>query len=163
MKPVLDATAGNRMMWGNRKTPTNVVFMDKEIGLRIPPDIFAVWEKLPFRDNVFFNVIYDPPHMRHGKNSRYRDPKGATSHGTWWGIVENKKQLLKSMLLAQIEFARVSDRLHLKWNETHYDLFVVLKCFVDWVFVRKWEYKSQRRTGKSKTWWIAFIRKRERN
>ena len=154
---VLDATAGNRMMWPN-KNPPNIIFMDKEIDLRIPPDIICVWEYLPFRDEVFFNVIFDPPHMRLGRTSRYRDPKGVTSHGTWWGFVKNKPDLIRSTMKAQKEFSRVSTRLSFKWNETHYKLYEILKCFMDWVLVDKREYVSNKKHGKSKTWWLRFIK-----
>ena len=80
-------------MWKN-KTPPQVVFMDKEIGLYIPPDVFAVWQYLPFRDKVFDCVLFDPPHEKFSYSSVHTDPKGwyeariengRKIGGTFWG------------------------------------------------------------------------------
>ncbi|GAH58480.1 unnamed protein product, partial [marine sediment metagenome] len=59
---ILDATAGNRMIWKN-KHPPNIVFMDKRVDFNLLPDVNAVWEHSPFRDDVFDCVIFDPPHL----------------------------------------------------------------------------------------------------
>ena len=59
MKPILDATAGNRHLWGKNKYPENVVFMDKEKNLRIPPDVIATWDKIPYPDDYFHCIIFD--------------------------------------------------------------------------------------------------------
>ena len=72
---ILDVTAGNRQMWNN-KNQENVVFLDKETRLKIPPDIFGVWEKLPFRNHTFASIVFDPPHGEGPyTNCIHHDPK----------------------------------------------------------------------------------------
>lgn len=74
---VLDACCGSRMFWFNRSDP-RAVFVDnrKEShilpdissaggsrSLVINPDIQADFTALPFTDNSFSLVIFDPPHL----------------------------------------------------------------------------------------------------
>jgi len=83
LPPVLDACCGSRMFWFNRKDP-RAVFVDKRREshtlcdkssaggsrqLVIEPDIQADFTALPFADESFSLVIFDPPHLiRNGKN-----------------------------------------------------------------------------------------------
>lgn len=162
MKPILDATAGNRALWPN-KNPPNVVFMDKETRLSTPPDIFAVWQKLPFRDNVFSLVYFDPPHSKFGLNSVHMNPKGWSEPrivegrkigGTWWGSLESGWYGIFHK--AQKEFARVSNLLCFKWNTTSHSLEKVLRVFEEWIETHRKNHNSDLKRGKSETWWITF-------
>ncbi len=69
MKPILDATAGNRLMWRRKEgvphDPPHVIFMDKETGLSIKQDVIGDFRGLVssvcvddsyFRDAVFWSV-----------------------------------------------------------------------------------------------------------
>ena len=68
---ILDATAGGRMMWFD-KNPDDVLFVDRRVvppGTKgqgslweVNPDIVASFESLPFSDDTFEMVVYDPPH-----------------------------------------------------------------------------------------------------
>ena len=165
MKPILDATAGNRVLWPN-KNPPNVVFMDKETGLSTSPHLFAVWQYLPFRDNVFLLTFFDPPHSKFGKTSVHNNPKGWDNPrivdgrkigGTWWGSLE--QGWYGVFHKAQKEFARVSEGLCFKWNTTSHPLETVLKVFEEWTEVYRKNIKSKMQRGKSKTWWITMVRK----
>ena len=109
---ILDVTAGNRMMWKN-KNPHNVVFVDKETRLRIPPDLFCDNRYLPFRDNCFGCVIFDPPHASKGPNSGlFSDPRS----GSYYGLGITRKELLYNLLYAPRELFRVSKRVCFKWS-----------------------------------------------
>ncbi len=71
-KIILDACCGGRMFWYNKKHP-NVMYIDKRVrekgffGLRpnfeVQPDIVADFRDLPFDDNSFKLVVFDPPHI----------------------------------------------------------------------------------------------------
>lgn len=52
-------TAGYRMMWFD-KTNENVIFLDER--KEVKPNIIARWENLPFKNNTFDLVNYDPPY-----------------------------------------------------------------------------------------------------
>lgn len=76
--PVLDMTAGGRAMWFT-KTDNRAIFVDNRREnhvlcdgrqYRIDPDILADFRGLPFHDDSFHLVVFDPPHLtRLGKNS----------------------------------------------------------------------------------------------
>jgi ubiquinone/menaquinone biosynthesis C-methylase UbiE len=79
-KPILDACCGSRMFWYDKNHPA-AVFMDNrklepEIlsnnrRLEVNPDVVADFKAIPFPDNTFRLVVFDPPHLDHysGDNS----------------------------------------------------------------------------------------------
>lgn len=76
--PVLDACCGSRMCWFNKQNPL-AIFMDNRKEemtlcdgrtLIVNPDIVADFRKMPFHDNSFYLVLFDPPHLINlGENS----------------------------------------------------------------------------------------------
>lgn len=78
MPPILDATCGSRMIWFNKENP-DALFMDcrEEDDVRIwkstkndsarylnvHPDILADFTAMPFPDESFHLVVFDPPHL----------------------------------------------------------------------------------------------------
>jgi len=156
MKPILDATAGNRMMWKN-KTPPNIVFIDKEYKLRVPPDVFCVWENLPFRDNVFSTILFDPPHMIHSNPLPYLvDPMHS-----FYGVFKNKRELVTTIIKAVKEFYRVGERLCLKWYDEYLSLWRLLSLFKPWKECYRLNLitsENENRKQKYNTWWVTFVR-----
>ena len=77
-KHILDCCCGSRMFWFNRQNP-NAIFTDIRTEdktlcdgrkLKVEPDIIADFRDLPFEDNSFKMVVFDPPHLKSlGKNS----------------------------------------------------------------------------------------------
>ena len=75
---ILDACCGSRMFHFNKENP-NVIFMDIRDfedtlcdgrKLKVHPDIVADFRDMPFADNSFSLVIFDPPHLlKVGQNS----------------------------------------------------------------------------------------------
>ena len=77
-KYILDATCGSRTIWFQKNCPL-AIFMDEreEHGtaiwkstknnsvrtLDIVPDIVADFTNMPFEDNSFNLVVFDPPHL----------------------------------------------------------------------------------------------------
>lgn len=155
---MLDATAGNRVMWTN-KFPPYTIFLDKEHDLLIPPDIVAVHEHLPFRDDVFDCVLYDPPYSTNLPpwmlNKKTRPGSGGLA---WYGLYKTKREMLVSIYRATQEFLRVSKRLCFKWNEMQVSLWKVLPFFKPWKMIHKLEWKTKMKRGKNKTYWVTFLR-----
>jgi SAM-dependent methyltransferase len=70
-KPILDACCGGCMMWFDKKYP-GALYVDKRVRpkgflpvrpeFEIAPDIHADFRELPFRDETFSLVVFDPPH-----------------------------------------------------------------------------------------------------
>lgn len=84
-KLILDACCGGRMFWFNKHHP-NAVYVDKREMERqaiwtskdgtdsrtyeVKPDIVADFTNLPFEENSFYHVVFDPPHLtRAGESS----------------------------------------------------------------------------------------------
>lgn len=75
---ILDACCGSRMFHFD-KNNKKVVFMDNRDfedtlcdgrQLKVHPDIVADFRNMPFKDNTFSLVIFDPPHLlKVGQNS----------------------------------------------------------------------------------------------
>ena len=71
MKNIIDVCCGSRMFHFDKNNPS-IVFMDKRQHeetlcdgrtLKVNPDIVADFKKIPFEDNSFSLVIFDPPHL----------------------------------------------------------------------------------------------------
>ena len=157
MKPVLDATAGNRHMYGRNKYPDNVVFMDKELGLRIPPHVFAVWKYLPFRNNVFHCARVDPPHVfslssMYNQNPKAR-PNGSKKIAGWYGAFASKREAVIQIHGMQKEMARVTERMCFKWNEASLNLENILSVFDHWIIQLISPVKALRSV---KTFWVKM-------
>ena len=77
-KLILDACCGSRMFWFDKTNP-NVLFADIRTEehilcdsrkLSIKPDVHADFRNMPFADESFKLVVFDPPHLKQlGKDS----------------------------------------------------------------------------------------------
>lgn len=77
-KVILDACCGSRMMWFNKNNP-NAIYADNRKeerilcdgrALEINPDIQMDFTDMPFEDDTFNLVVFDPPHLKDlGKNT----------------------------------------------------------------------------------------------
>ena len=160
---ILDVTAGNRMIWAN-KNPPDVIFLDKEHGFRIDPDIIADNTHLPFRDNFkFVSIIFDPPW---GVNMppwwTDKDRAGGT-RGDFFGDFKSKRELITYIHKAQREFQKYTGRLCFKWGERNVSLWNILPLFTKagWNIIHTREIKANRNVGgksSNKNWWVTFIR-----
>lgn len=151
---ILDACCGSRMFWFNKNNP-NALYIDKRSEeltacdgrtIKVCPDLVADFRSLPFPDNHFKLVVFDPPHdMYAGKNSFTAQKYGNLDKETW------KEDLKKGFQ----ECMRVLDKhgtLIFKWNEMRVSVTELLEVFeVEPLFGHK--------SGKaSKTHWIAFMK-----
>lgn len=176
MQMILDATAANRHMW-TTKNPENVVFMDREPGLRIKPDILADFRYLPFQEGVFSFVVFDPPHLIQSSTELrskwlHSDPfegrsaffeKGSyprKTYGSWWGFFKSGQEMRENIMLATNEIHRVTmsdGLLHFKWNNSMSKAMGVIGSFGrNWLEL----YRTDRQTGThvsdSRTFWVLF-------
>jgi hypothetical protein len=108
----LDATASIRSYWRNRNA-AGWIFLD--IRREVRPDIRASNEFLPFKDQSFSKVFYDPPHMVAGR-------------GLWlnslmkfrYGDLAKKSDLVRNICEVNREFARIlkpEGELLVKWSQ----------------------------------------------
>lgn len=149
-KPILDACCGSRMFWFDKKNE-NVLFADnRELEdtmcdgrtLEVKPDIISDFRNMPFKDDSFYLVVFDPPHLaRIGDNAWMAKKYGRL--GDEWK---------KDLRLGFSECFRVlkpNGTLIFKWNEEQIKLKEILKLTeVTPLFGNK----------RSKTHWIVFMK-----
>lgn len=71
MKKILDACCGSKMFWFDKNRNDTVYMDNREIEdvlcdgrkLVIKPDIIADFRNIPFDNNIFKLVVFDPPHL----------------------------------------------------------------------------------------------------
>lgn len=92
MKKILDACCGSRMFWFDKNNP-DVLFTDnRELEttlcdgrkLVIKPDETIDFRNMPYEDNTFKLVVFDPPHLIHaGETSWLRAKYGVLPKDNW--------------------------------------------------------------------------------
>ncbi len=102
MKRILDACCGSRMFWFDKENP-DVEFVDiREFDdeqiwksgdgkaaryCSVHPTTVADFTNLPFQDNTFYHVVFDPPHLiKIGDTAWMAKKYGKLSEG-WEGII----------------------------------------------------------------------------
>ena len=154
MKPILDMCCGRRMFWFD-KQDNRVVFSDIRIEkhilcdgrkLNITPDIIADFKNLPFPDAIFYQVLFDPPHLfRVGKNSWMFKKYGALDKNAW-------RSDLAAGLREVFRVLRPHGTLLFKWNETQIPTKEILALTDE-------KPTAVQRVGRNdKTHWISFYK-----
>jgi ubiquinone/menaquinone biosynthesis C-methylase UbiE len=117
-KPVLDACCGSKMFWFNKKNP-DVLFVDIRNeshrlcdgrNLEINPDTQADFRALPFPDESFYHVVFDPPHLKQLGESSWMAKK--------YGVLSKDWQTdIKSGFDECMRVLKPYGTLIFKWNE----------------------------------------------
>ena len=130
-KKILDVCCGARMFWFD-KNNKNTIYMDNRNAnevlcdgrkLTVAPDIIADFRDIPFANETFNLVIFDPPHLfRVGENSWLAKKYGKLDANNWKndiskGFNECMRVLKKDGILI------------FKWNEDQIKLKEILTCF----------------------------------
>lgn len=99
---ILDVTCGNRTIWF-QKNEHHTIYSDKrreewegdfgtelrkdgtkkERHLNIDPDILCDFTNLPFRDNTFSLVVFDPPHIENLSQAAWMHKTYGSLDGDW--------------------------------------------------------------------------------
>lgn len=70
-KKILDACCGSRMFWFNKENK-DTIYMDNRMEdttlcdgrkLIVKPDVIADFRKMPFKNESFYLIVFDPPHL----------------------------------------------------------------------------------------------------
>lgn len=129
-KRVLDACCGSRMFWFDKQNP-DVVFADnRELEttlcdgrtLLVKPDIKMDFRNMPYEDNSFKVVVFDPPHLiRAGEKSWLRQKYGV--------LPEDWSTYLKAGFDECMRVLETDGLLIFKWNDQQISFSKVLKVF----------------------------------
>lgn len=158
-KRILDACCGSRMFWFD-KTNKDVIFVDKRREIveatdssqkngkriiNINPDIIADFTKLPFENESFYMVVFDPPHMNSlGKNSWMSKKYGR--------LEDNWQEELRKGFYECMRVLKTNGTLIFKWNETDITVKEIIRII-------EHEPLFGHKSGKrSNTHWMAFLK-----
>lgn len=92
MKKILDACCGGRMFWFDKQHPDAVYMDNRQVDVissngqhfMVNPDVLGDFRKMPFDDDSFNLVVFDPPHLIYaGKTSWLRQKYGCLDKETW--------------------------------------------------------------------------------
>lgn len=149
-KYILDACCGSKMFWFD-KNNKDVLFMDNRKfettlcdgrKLEVNPDIIADFRCIPFENNTFKLVVFDPPHLKKvGDNSWL-----ALKYGR---LGEDWRSDLKKGFDECMRVLEDFGILIFKWNEEQIKLNEILKIF---------DYQPLFGNKRAKTHWIVFMK-----
>ena len=149
-KKILDACCGSRMFWFNKENK-NTVYMDNRTEdatlcdgrkLIVKPDVIADFRKMPFENERFHLVIFDPPHLLKAGDTSFLKLKYGRLDKTW-------KEYIKQGLAECWRVLKQNGTLIFKWNEEQITLPMVIPLLPCEPLI------GQRR---GKTIWVVFFK-----
>lgn len=150
MKRILDACCGSRMFWFDR-TNDNVIYMDnRQLSdtlcdgrkLEVNPDVVADFRNMPFEDESFYLVVFDPPHLLKAGEQSWLAKKYGKLGADWkTDISQGFKECMRVL--------KPNGTLIFKWNEDQISLSEVLKAI---------KVKPLFGNRRSKTHWLVFMK-----
>lgn len=150
MKRILDACCGSRMFYFDTKNP-EVIFADnRELEttlcdgrtLLVKPDVHMDFRNMPYEDNSFKVVVFDPPHLIHAGTGSWLTKKYGILPADW-------ATYLKQGFDECMRVLEPNGLLVFKWNEEQIKFSDILKAF---------SKKPLLGDQRGKTRWIIFIK-----
>ena len=146
MKPILDACCGGKMFYFD-KNDSRVLFQDiRDVEttlcdgrhFEVKPDVQADFTNMPYEDNSFSMVVFDPPHLvrSRGKKSKFADMYGCLSEKTaptgwqhikYGALYKDWRDLLSQGFAECFRVLKPGGFLIFKWNETDIKVKEILK------------------------------------
>ena len=153
MKKILDACCGSKMFWFQKENK-EVVFMDNRMfednlcdgrRIKVSPDVVGDFRNIPFPDNSFYLVVFDPPHLvRVGEKSWLAKKYGKLS--------KDWKDDMKKGFLECMRVLKPNGTLIFKWNEEQVKLTEILKI------LKEIDLEPLFGNKRAKTHWLVFMK-----
>lgn len=150
-KIILDTCCGSRMFWFDKKNPL-VMFADirNEVlektngqALEIKPDVIADFTNMPFEDDMFNIVVFDPPHRTDLTKGNWMDNHYGTLFPTW-------QEDIRKGINECMRVLKPGGTLIFKWNVKQISIKKILSII---------EHKPLfGHTTSRNTIWMAFIK-----
>lgn len=154
---ILDACCGGRMFWFQKWNPLTVFMDNRECedtlcdGRKfiVKPNVIGDFRNIPFDDNVFQLVVFDPPHLiKAGEKSWLVKKYGRLNPDTY-------KDDLKQGFSECFRVLKPNGILVFKWNETDVAVSEIIK-------LSPYAPLFGNKSGKlNKTHWIVFMKNTE--
>lgn len=152
-KKILHACCGSRMCWFDKENK-DAVFMDirQETTtlcdgrtLSVNPDIIGDFRQMPFDDNSFYVVLFDPPHLKTLGVKSWLAKKYGRLSSTW-------EDDIKQGFNECMRVLKPNGILIFKWNESEIKLSKILSLIP---FKPLFGHTSGRQ---SRTIWMCFMK-----
>lgn len=150
MARILDACCGSRMFWFDKENP-NVTYMDirqeyeeLETGhvVDVNPNVVGDFRNMPFEDDAFDMVVFDPPHLIHAGDNSWLAKKYGKLDELW-------PEDIRQGFAECMRVLKPNGSLIFKWNEEQISLQEVLAAIGEQpLFGNK----------RSKTHWLVFMK-----
>lgn len=151
MPKILDACCGSRMFWFDKQNSLTTYmdirqeYEELETGhvINVDPDVIGDFRDMPFEDNEFDLVVFDPPHLIHAGENSWLAKKYGKLDELW-------PEDIRQGFAECMRVLRPSGTLIFKWNEEQIPLSDVLEAIGEQpLFGNK----------RSKTHWLVFMKK----
>ena len=160
-KLILDATCGNRQIWFQKNEP-HTIYCDirKENHelksnnggtktLNIDPDVICDFTNLPFADNTFRLVVFDPPHAKNLSEASWLRKEYGSLQNDW-------KPIIKKGFRECMRVLKPSGVLIFKWSAVHIPTREIINVIGE-------EPLFGHRSGKKmNTHWLCFMKLADR-
>lgn len=152
-KRIVDVCCGSRMFYFNKNNP-DVMFCDNRDfedtlcdgrKLEVHPDLIADFTNLPFEDESYYMVVFDPPHMLKGGKNSWLAKKYGKLPPDW-------KPLIKKGFDECMRVLKPNGTLIFKWAEVDIPVSEIIKTIgVEPIFGH--------RVGRlNQTHWMCFMK-----
>lgn len=156
---ILDMTCGSRTIWFNKNHPAAIYFdkrresMELYFGkartslhkLHVDPDVIGDFTALPFKDESFSLVVFDPPHLTGAKETAWLVKK-------YGKLDENWPQMLHDGFVEGMRVLKTDGVLIFKWSE--YDI----PAADVWKAIGQKPLFGHHSGKKSTTFWACFMK-----
>lgn len=158
-KKILDMTCGSRTIWFNKHHPA-AVYCDKRkenyalhFGkahtslhqMIVDPDVICDFTDLPFEDESFNLVVFDPPHLTTAKETAWLVKK-------YGKLDENWPEMLRGGFKEGMRVLKTDGVLIFKWSEYNIPAADV------WKAIGQKPLFGHHSGKKSNTFWAAFMK-----
>lgn len=130
-KRILDPCCGSKMFWFDKSNP-DVDFCDNRVVpyheyypgryIEIAPDTICDFTNLPFPNNTFYLVVFDPPHLPDAGDTSIMALKYGCLKGDW-------QTMLSKGFNECMRVLKPNGTLVFKWSETRIPLSKILPLF----------------------------------
>ncbi|AXF54606.1 SAM-dependent methyltransferase [Salicibibacter kimchii] len=150
MKRVLDASCGSRMFWFDKENEDAVYMDNRELKetlcdgrtLNVKPDILGDFRDMPFNDDTFYLVVFDPPHLIKAGDDSWLAKK--------YGKLElNWKEDIRVGFCECMRVLKPNGTLVFKWNEDQIKTSEIIKAV---------GHKPLFGNRRAKTHWMVFMK-----
>lgn len=152
-KVILDPCSGSRMFWFDKSNPNTVfgdirreehILCDGRV-LQINPDIQMDFTAMPFENQSFHLVVFDPPHLKGAGKNGWQAKKYGSLNADW-------RELLKCGVDECFRVLKDHGVLIFKWNEQSFKVSEVISA------IGREPLFGHRTMQNNKTIWMTFMK-----